>query len=126
MELLIGVIAGLIVLLVSALWPGNRWLCERCVQVAVRKLPDMHQEAKREEWNAELDAYPGGIWSLWWAIDLIRGASMVAIELKNREGGKSVEHADIEQRAIKTWQSSMNVPLNLTEEELEKWRSYED
>lgn len=32
----------------------------------------------REEWSAELDAYPGGIWGLWWAMDLSRVANSLA------------------------------------------------
>ena len=85
MDIVKGVLASLVAVLICSFWPGTRWLCERCVEAAVRRLPEEHQEAMREEWHADLDAYPGGVWSLFWAVDLVRGAAAVAVELERLE-----------------------------------------
>ena len=78
MDILTGLLASIVV---AAIWPGNKWLCTQCIEAAVRQLPKDHRDTMREEWHAELAAYPKGIWSLLWAFDLVRGASIRATEL---------------------------------------------
>jgi len=85
MEFLIGVLASLAATAICFLLPGNRWLAIQCIEAALRKLPEAHRKEMREEWYAELDAYAGGFWSLCWALDLLRGADVVACELRQTE-----------------------------------------
>ncbi len=83
------ILGGFIIVAICGFWPGTRWIAEQAIERAVRRLPETHREAMREEWYAELDVYPGGFWTLCWALDLVRGASTLAIELEQAEASQT-------------------------------------
>lgn len=101
MELLKNVLAGVVTAAVLGLWPGTRWLAERAIEAAVKRLPEQFREEMREEWYAELDASPGGLWgikTLCWAVDLFRGANQIAVDLG---GGGTAPAVNSENRSKK-------------------------
>lgn len=89
MDILKGVLASLLAVLLCGFWPGTRWIAEQAIERAVGRLPETHREGMREEWYGELDAYPGGFWTLCWALDLVRGASTLALEMEKAEASQA-------------------------------------
>ncbi|MEM9670705.1 MAG: Co2+/Mg2+ efflux protein ApaG [Pseudomonadota bacterium] len=97
-EAFIGFFAGLLASLVAnELWPWIRWLSEKCIERAANHLPVENQNEMREEWLAELHAFPGDIRGLLWAFDLIRGAGTLSQQQKLNHGSADDKniHEDI-------------------------------
>ena len=102
MDFLKSVLASLVAVGICGFWPGTRWIAEQCIEAAARKLPETHKEPMREEWYAELDAYPSGFWTLCWAVDLVRGAAILAREMDSNEWQKqsNIENNDYSQKIL--------------------------
>ena len=89
MEILKGVFASLVAVVVCGFCPKPEWVAARCIEGAVNRMPEPHRDRMREEWYAELGDQPGGFWTLCWALDLLRGAGSVAEELEEMEAERT-------------------------------------
>ena len=85
MDFLMAVLASILAVFFCAFFPKIEWLAAQVIEAAVKRMPEPHQDRMREEWHAELADKAGGFWTLFWAVDLLRGAGNIADELKQIE-----------------------------------------